>query len=417
MTIPRRKHHRARVAIVGSGLAGLTAGYLLSEAGLEVTIFEREDKLGMDSQSTTLYKGKHREAVRVDTPMRSFSLGFYTNLLRLYKHLGVPMQRREYTYSFRRNYQHDPHTTYNGGGGLKGFTTTLSYFYIIFGFIYYTIVALIATHSGLTRSRLFLNVSHDDLCSTLGIPRMFRNELLDPIFCCVTTCSVDELKVYPAAYLLEYRAKTFLQPHVTTDVELLVEKLSRPVAHIRLSQEVTFDRKQRSIEFGEHCHEEFDHVILAYPPVDVPYTETTVVTHSCPKQLPAALDRKEINIASDTICSAATHIISSPHNVFQTTIPSRCFEPKDYSAISSVSHFRRARATADTPAMLTQFLSRDGSSLSAKHGVHNVYHAGSFMFAGIPLLEGCVTSAALVVKDILRKEAVSTVVIDEIFGS
>jgi uncharacterized protein with NAD-binding domain and iron-sulfur cluster len=43
-----------RVAIVGSGISGLTANYLLATQGNEVVIFEHEDTLGMDSKSVDI---------------------------------------------------------------------------------------------------------------------------------------------------------------------------------------------------------------------------------------------------------------------------------------------------------------------------------------------------------------------------
>ena len=61
-----------RVAIVGSGIAGLTAGYLMAQAGHEVTIFERELELGMDAHGVSGLMESEPET-RVDV---SFHVGF-----------------------------------------------------------------------------------------------------------------------------------------------------------------------------------------------------------------------------------------------------------------------------------------------------------------------------------------------------
>ncbi|KAF9366640.1 hypothetical protein BGX34_011679 [Mortierella sp. NVP85] len=108
---PTRK---LRVAVVGSGLAGLTVAHLLSslhsgnghgDAGIEVELFEKAHKLGMDAaslsvtcpcQKCALEAGRsdgdpnheHVEG-RMDVPMRTFFPEYYPNLVRLYRSIGV----------------------------------------------------------------------------------------------------------------------------------------------------------------------------------------------------------------------------------------------------------------------------------------------------------------------------------------
>ncbi|CAO3573566.1 unnamed protein product [Mortierella alpina] len=109
-TAPRK----LRVAVVGSGLAGLTVAHLLSslhgedghgDQGIEVELFEKAHKLGMDAaslsvtcpcQKCALASGRgngdpnheHVEG-RMDVPMRSFFPEYYPNLVRLYRSIGV----------------------------------------------------------------------------------------------------------------------------------------------------------------------------------------------------------------------------------------------------------------------------------------------------------------------------------------
>ena len=68
-----------RVAVIGSGLAGLATAYYLAQTPpdkgrcVHVDLFERQPKLGMDAESISVERdGKE---VRVDVPMRSFSEG------------------------------------------------------------------------------------------------------------------------------------------------------------------------------------------------------------------------------------------------------------------------------------------------------------------------------------------------------
>lgn len=48
---------RKKIAIVGSGIAGLSCAYLLSQGGHEVTLFEREGRPGMDAYGVDLENG------------------------------------------------------------------------------------------------------------------------------------------------------------------------------------------------------------------------------------------------------------------------------------------------------------------------------------------------------------------------
>ncbi|KAG8950511.1 hypothetical protein FRC03_012846 [Tulasnella sp. 419] len=75
-----------KVAVIGSGLAGLTAAYGLSTQNgkvrtrdgelleFEVHLFEKADQLGMDASSVSIDQGDTQK-FRTDVPMRSFQGG------------------------------------------------------------------------------------------------------------------------------------------------------------------------------------------------------------------------------------------------------------------------------------------------------------------------------------------------------
>lgn len=128
-----------RVAIIGSGLTGLVAAYLLSLGGHRVCveIFERASTLGMDSASISvqldpLTKAKHgnrtsvdpatgNKMLRIDVPMRAFTGGYYPQLLALYTHLGISIEKTNFTYSFAAAANAArPTILYNGSNGMRG---------------------------------------------------------------------------------------------------------------------------------------------------------------------------------------------------------------------------------------------------------------------------------------------------------
>ncbi|BGP24213.1 microfibrillar-associated protein 1 [Rhodotorula toruloides] len=99
-----------RVAVVGSGLAGLSTTYLLSKVkatradgsplSIEVHLLEKNEDLGMDTASLSV---KTEEgSYRVDVPMRSINGGSHGRVRQLYRHLGVPLVESGFSYSFSR---------------------------------------------------------------------------------------------------------------------------------------------------------------------------------------------------------------------------------------------------------------------------------------------------------------------------
>ncbi|GAA5843204.1 hypothetical protein JCM3766R1_006619 [Sporobolomyces carnicolor] len=91
-----------RVAVIGSGLAGLTAAHVLSvvPSDVQVHVFEKSEELGMDNSSISI-KGE-KGSYRIDVPMRSINTGSHDRVKKLYDYLKVPLVKNEFSYSFSR---------------------------------------------------------------------------------------------------------------------------------------------------------------------------------------------------------------------------------------------------------------------------------------------------------------------------
>lgn len=74
-----------KIAVVGSGIAGLSASWLLSLHGHEVQIYEKENLLGLGAHSVEV--GDCGDVI--DVPIRSFCEGFYRQLLNLFDYVGI----------------------------------------------------------------------------------------------------------------------------------------------------------------------------------------------------------------------------------------------------------------------------------------------------------------------------------------
>jgi len=91
MTVEQQNSQRQTVAIIGGGLAGLSAGSALADAGYRVELFERRPYLGGRASSYEL-----PGTGEVVDNCQHVLLGCCTNLINFYRRLGVEQQIRWY---------------------------------------------------------------------------------------------------------------------------------------------------------------------------------------------------------------------------------------------------------------------------------------------------------------------------------
>jgi hypothetical protein len=89
-----------RIAVAGSGVAGLTAAYLLSRGGDEMTLFEAGDRLGGHADTHTV-TGPGGRDLAIDTGFIVPNQRTYPLLTRLFGELGVSTQPAEMSMSVR----------------------------------------------------------------------------------------------------------------------------------------------------------------------------------------------------------------------------------------------------------------------------------------------------------------------------
>src|ERR1700761_7380978 len=78
--------HRKRIAVVGSGISGLSAAWLLGKRH-DVTLFEAAPRPGGHSHTMQVAAGCG--AIPVDTGFIVYNETTYPNLTALFRHLGV----------------------------------------------------------------------------------------------------------------------------------------------------------------------------------------------------------------------------------------------------------------------------------------------------------------------------------------
>ena len=82
-----------RVAVIGAGIAGLGAAYLLTRAGYEVEVLEREPRAGGHTRTI------RRDGLALDTGFLVHNEPNYPYLTRLFRELGVRTQPSEMSFS------------------------------------------------------------------------------------------------------------------------------------------------------------------------------------------------------------------------------------------------------------------------------------------------------------------------------
>ncbi|GAW05010.1 nad fad-binding protein [Lentinula edodes] len=325
-----------KVAVVGTGLAGLSAAYLLSgsstEVDFEVHVFEKSSTLGMDSSSITLPVPGKEQKWRIDVPMRSFQSGYYDTLISLYKHLGISFRKTDFSYSFSRLipetvYASRKITTdviYNGNSGIAGMsipssmrlnekvlssihaTASGAYAYGIFTLMCFKLLILyirvlflsipifrpqgveemtFRTWSASTTPRGFIA-----RCTMLDLAWVeFTQDLLVPLFSAVCTAPESNVYDHPVEEFLDYIWLTLGHHHyvVLNGVQEVVSKLIAGVQHVHLSSPISSiqmdpdDPATSSIHVSTgsrvQIHTGFHHIIFATQAVRaVPLLESFV---------------------------------------------------------------------------------------------------------------------------------------------
>lgn len=100
-----------KVAIIGAGLSGLAVAYHLSKSGSEVTVFEKNSRIGGNAHTVLVQVGDHQRWV--DLGVNDFNAATYKNLVKMLDLLQVPYDRLEDSASFST---HDGSYTYTLDG-------------------------------------------------------------------------------------------------------------------------------------------------------------------------------------------------------------------------------------------------------------------------------------------------------------
>lgn len=302
-----KNDRQIKVAIIGSGLAGLTASHLLTQTfelrkRYDVHIFEKNESLGLDASSISIpHPTQKDKSLRIDVPMRSINAGYYPNLTRLYKRLGIKLKKTKFTFSFSSIHApRSPFMLYNGQSGIRGFsikqtdssthpsssiqltistsfkqsltilTFAFSYIVLLFFALYHHALGhlLDPTHSINREPFVLWSNRHRRYINST-----FIHSVVLTLFSAVTTSSIASVEQIPAAEILLYISSTFLRDHHTVEggVQTVQDALIRNIALENVHTSCTVEHIQSNHQgYTIFLRDNspisgFDHIILATP--------------------------------------------------------------------------------------------------------------------------------------------------------
>jgi len=191
---------RPTAAVVGSGVAGLTAAYLLQRR-YDVTLFEADDRLGGHAHTHELPTDDGR-TVDVDTGFIVHNRRTYPNLLRLFGELGVATQESDMSMSVRCGGCGLEYAGARGLGGLFPQASNLS------RPAYLRMLAEVRRFHGHARRVLADERAGDVTLGAFvavgGYSRYFVEHFLLPVVAAVWSAGETVSLAYPARYLFAF---------------------------------------------------------------------------------------------------------------------------------------------------------------------------------------------------------------------
>lgn len=208
--------NKKRVCIIGSGIAGLSACYILKDLckknniDIHVTIIELSSTLGMDATSRSF------AGARLDVPLRVFSEDYYRNLSHLYRLVGVEYGWADYSFNVRSVdhdrsffcYNNHRNTFLSNLLGLEVISLPIFSNFNMFTFRYWYYFYELIKFSYLGLKHLNDNNCTNKTLKEYLIEYKYSNDfiykMLLPLLSVMCTCTFDDVLNYPAEIIVDY---------------------------------------------------------------------------------------------------------------------------------------------------------------------------------------------------------------------
>jgi uncharacterized protein len=300
---------RRRIAVVGSGIAGLTAAHVAARTA-HVTLYEADARLGGHADT------HHVDGLAIDTGFIVHNQRTYPTLLRLFAEVGVASQPSEMSMSVR---DEETGLEYAGALGPRGlFPTTRNLSRPAY---LWMLGEVLRFHRG---ARALLRATDAAVDETLreflaagGFSAYFHRHFMEPLVAAVWSCDPAVALDYPARYLFEFLAHHGMltvtgSPQWRTVVGGSGEYVARVAAgldDVRVGSKVTSVRERPDgveLTDGNGATSTYDAVVIATHPdqalamleqptpaqrtvlAAMPYSQNVALLHTDTSLLPRA---------------------------------------------------------------------------------------------------------------------------------
>ncbi|MFD9126381.1 NAD(P)/FAD-dependent oxidoreductase [Kitasatospora sp. NPDC059571] len=189
------------MAVVGAGVAGLTAAYRLHRAGVQVELFEADDRLGGHAH-TQRATGADGRTVPLDTGFLVHNERTYPHLVRMFRELGVATRDSDMSMSVRCE---GCGLEYAGAKGPAGLLASPSA--AVRGRYLRMLAEVPRFHRRARRLLADPDAGDPSLAEFLargGFSRYFVHHFMNPVVAAVWSCAPDLAGDYPARYLFAF---------------------------------------------------------------------------------------------------------------------------------------------------------------------------------------------------------------------
>jgi predicted NAD/FAD-binding protein len=259
---------QCRIAVVGSGIAGLSAAWLLAHRH-SVTLFEANDYLG--GHTNTVDIAVDGVTHPVDTGFLVFNDRTYPNLVALFRHLGVRSAASDMSFSVRLD---DEGIEWAGSSVATVFAQKRNLVRPEFWSMLGDILRFNREASKLAQGGLDPSYTVARFLDERRYGRPFRDWYLLPMAAAIWSCPTEQMLAYPAQTLFRFCHNHGLlqianRPPWRTVVgggREYVRRLADHIDDVRLATPVTRVRRGDAfveVETESRGGERFDHVVLA----------------------------------------------------------------------------------------------------------------------------------------------------------